>query len=1055
MPTLNHRGSYPRVRQILGAVAVSAATAALTLVSPLVPAAVAGPPDSVSIAADVKVGSTGSDPTGLLDMGGTVYFAATQGDRELWKSSGSGASLVRDINAGAGSSDPRELTRSSESVFFFSATGFGGRELWRSNGTTSGTAQVGEVNAGTASSAPTELTMVGSTLFFSAFDGTDRELWKTNGTLAGTVQVKDIMPGAGSGDPQDLIQVGGTLFFTAVHAGPASRELWKSDGTAAGTVRVKDIYPGTDGSFPLDLTAIGPTVYFSALDGPGAHELWKSDGTAAGTVLIKESTPRRPSELTNVSGTLFFTGDGAAGRELWKSNGTAAGTVLVKDIVIGTQISGPTELSAVGGRLFFQAGPDANRELWTSNGTPAGTVRVKEISAAGSSSPSELTDVAGVAYFSATDDEYGREVWRSDGTVAGTARVGDIAAGTASGAPTYLTVSGGQLFMSAEDSVHGRELWHTTDTTPPNTSITSGPDEGSTTMDAPITLGFASSDVPSTFQCRFSAVEPGQESGQLPAFGQCSTASSHTLTPDPAPGSRVTVEVRATDAAGNVDPTPASRTFSVVPSDARPVAVDDAITVQREIDLPAALDVLANDTDTDGGPIQIESITQPVNGSVQIVDSGSRLSYEPSRQYCNDSGPFTYTLNGGSTATVNVTVLCGDSPPVAFDDDISVIRGAGPSLLDVLANDRNPDGGPIRIESVGHPRNGSVQIVDSGSRLAYEPDRNLCNDSGPFTYTLNGGSTATISVRVICESRPIDQTPVAVDDSASVSQNAEPTSIDVLANDTDPDGGPMVVESVTQAANGTVEITGSGSGLAYAPSPDYCNDGGDAQGDQRSGPPETFSYTLNGGSTATVTVGVTCELAVDEAPVAADDAASMPEDAEPTSIDVLANDTDPDGGPMVVESVTQAANGTVEITGSGSGLTYAPNPGYCSDPGSPDTFTYTLNRGSTATVEVTVTCADEPPPADTAAPQTVITTAPNLLEQSLWLAKRGSFAFTSDEPGSTFECRVDQGVFAPCTSPHALTLPFGSHTFEVRAIDQAGNVDPTPAVRRVLVLGLL
>lgn len=158
---------------------------------------------------------------------------------------------------------------------------------------------------------------------------------------------------------------------------------------------------------------------------------------------------------------------------------------------------------------------------------------------------------------------------------------------------------------------------------------------------------------------------------------------------------------------------------------------------------------------------------------------------------------------------------------------------------------------------------------------------------------------------------------------------------------------------------------------------------------------------------------------------------------------------------MLVESVTQPANGTVGITDSGSGLTYAPNPGYCSDPGSPDIFTYTLNRGSTATVEVTVTCVDEPPPADTAAPQTVITTAPNFLQQSLWLAQRGSFVFTSDEPGSTFECRVDQGVFAPCTSPHALTIPFGSHTFEVRAIDQAGNVDPVPAVRRVFVLGFL
>ncbi|KRA31023.1 MULTISPECIES: ELWxxDGT repeat protein [unclassified Nocardioides] len=1353
--TNDHRSIDRRTRRSLSAVAMLALAATLPLVAPLVPAAVAGPPDSVSLVADVKAGATGSDPTGLLDMGGTLYFAATQGDRELWKYDGSGHSLVRDINAGAGSSDPRELTKRSASVFFFSATGFGGRELWRSNGTASGTAQVGEVNAGSASSTPTELTMVGSTLFFSAFDGTDRELWKSDGTLAGTVQVKDIAPGAGSGDPQDLTQVGGTLFFTAADAGASSRELWKSDGTAAGTVRVKDINPGTTGSLPLRLTAVGSTLFFSAMSGTGSHELWKSDGTSAGTVRVAQNALlRAPVELTNVGGTLFFSATTTAqGRELWKSNGTTAGTVQVADIILGDQSGEPTELAAVGGRLFFQAGAETNRELWTSNGTAAGTVRVKEINVAGSSSPAELTEIAGTAYFAATDSTHGRELWRSDGTAGGTVRVGDVATGAASSSPTYLTASGGQLFLSADDGASvGREVWRTMDSIAPNTSITSGPAEGSTTSDTPITLGFASDDLPSTFRCRFTLTAPGQQPGTPPAFGSCSSANSHTLTPVPASGTLVTFEVRATDAAGNVDPTPASRTFTVVAPDAPPVAVNDELTVLREIGLPAALDVLANDTDADGGSIRIESVTQPTNGSVEIVDGGASLSYEPSRQYCNDSGPFTYTLNGGSTATVRVTVLCGDSPPVAQDDDISVVRETGPSLLDVLANDKNPDGGPILIESVGHPRHGSVEIVDSGSRLSYEPDRDVCTDSGSFTYTLNGGSTATVmvrvsctpvdrapvavgdsatvlqdaeatgidvlvndtdadggpmvvesvtqpfngaaaitgsgsgltytpnrgycndtvgapsdrpgppdtftymlnggsvatvSLRVTCTPEPVDLLPVAVDDAATVAQDAEATEIDVLANDTDADGGPMVVESVTQPTNGTVAVSGSGSGLTYAPDSGYCNDAGapdrftyalnggstgtaemavtcvpevvdqnpaavddaaivvqdvtakqinvlDNDTDADGGPmvvesvtqstngavaitgsgsaltytpnrgycndaeaPDTFTYTLNGGSTATVTVKVICgTLTVDKAPVAVDDAATIPQDAEATQIgvlandtdadgglmlvesvtqpahgvvaitgsgsglsyapivgycsdveapdtftytlnrgsvatvavtvtcepepepvdlapvavddastvaqdaeateiDVLANDTDADGGPMVVESVTQPAHGVVAITGSGSGLSYAPRAGYCEDAEAPDTFTYTLNGGSTATVDMSVTCDEEaPPPADTTAPQTEITGTTNLLGLSLWLSQKGTFTFTSTELGSTFECRVDQAAFEPCTSPHAVTIPFGTHTFAVRAIDPAGNVDPTPATSSVLVAGL-
>ena len=110
----------------------------------------------------------------------------------------------------------------------------------------------------------------------------------------------------------------------------------------------------------------------------------------------------------------------------------------------------------------------------------------------------------------------------------------------------------------------------------------------------------------------------------------------------------------------------------------------------------------------------------------------------------------------------------------------------------------------------------------------------------------------------------------------------------VLANDTDVDAGPITINTVTQPTNGTVAITGGGTGLTYQPNANYCNT-------QASGTPDTFTYTLTpGGSTATVTVTVTC---VDDPPVAVNDAATVTEDAAATAIPVLANDTDVDGGP--------------------------------------------------------------------------------------------------------------------------------------------------------------
>jgi Ca2+-binding RTX toxin-like protein len=109
-------------------------------------------------------------------------------------------------------------------------------------------------------------------------------------------------------------------------------------------------------------------------------------------------------------------------------------------------------------------------------------------------------------------------------------------------------------------------------------------------------------------------------------------------------------------------------------------------------------------------------------------------------------------------------------------------------------------------------------------------------------------------------------------------------------------------------------------------------------------------------------------------PVAVDDAAVLVEDAAATAIDVLANDTDADGGPKLAVSVTQPAHGSSAL--AGTGVTYRPDADYCNDLGGAprDTFTYTLNGGSTATVSVTVQCVDDTPPV--IIPPAVITPVP-------------------------------------------------------------------------------
>jgi hypothetical protein len=395
--------------------------------------------------------------------------------------------------------------------------------------------------------------------------------------------------------------------------------------------------------------------------------------------------------------------------------------------------------------------------------------------------------------------------------------------------------------------------------------------------------------------------------------------------------------------------------------DVAPVAVDDHVTATEDtrLDVPmsGSASPLANDTDADGDTLTITGVSGAVGGTVAI--QAGAIRFTPAANLCGaTAGHFDYAVSDGKggtdTGRVIVQITCVADDPVAADDSGMVPEDAAATPLLVLQNDSDADGDALHIGGTTAPAHGTVATTGGGTGLTYQPDADYCGPDS-FTYTLTpGGSQATVSVLVVCS----DDAPVAVDDSATVDQDDPATAIDVLANDTDVDAGPMTIASATDPANGTVVLTGGSpgarTGLTYQPDPSYCND-----------PPgttlDTFDYVLNGGSTATVSVTVTCP---DQPPTAVGDSATVDEDAAATAIDVLANDSNADGGPMAIASAGDPAHGTVVLTGgapgASTGLTYQPAANFCGT----DTFTYTLTPGSaSATVTVTVTCVDDPPTA--------------------------------------------------------------------------------------------
>jgi ELWxxDGT repeat protein len=419
---------------------------------------------SASLVADILPGAPSSTPANLTNVGGSLYFAAQDaiGGAQLWKSDGtpSGTVMLAPVPG-----SPSEFTPMNGSVFFSTGAGY----LWKTDGTASGTVQVG------AETVPHDLTVVNGKLFFNGEDANGSELWVSDGTSAGTVLVKDIYGGGtftkdrlgggkdfipNSSDPLWLTNFNGKLFFAATSS--KGRLLWESDGTASGT---KQVTTDTASSHPAYLTALNSVLYFGNADG-----LWKSDGTAKGTVLIKPFVTDAAgltitadgdyyvSRMVNINGTVYFAADnGVSGAELWKTDGTAAGTVLVKDINPGSAGSNPVELTNVNGTLYFVAN---GNQLWKSDGTAAGTVMLASFqSVPDTRFRDPLTNVNGLLYFAADDGVHGTELWQSDGTAAGTMMVQDIDPGSASSDPSFLTAMNNKLYFSADDGVHGVELW--------------------------------------------------------------------------------------------------------------------------------------------------------------------------------------------------------------------------------------------------------------------------------------------------------------------------------------------------------------------------------------------------------------------------------------------------------------------------------------------------------------------------------------------------------------------------------------------------------------------
>ena len=405
----------------------------------------------------------------------------------------------------------------------------------------------------------------------------------------------------------------------------------------------------------------------------------------------------------------------------------------------------------------------------------------------------------------------------------------------------------------------------------------------------------------------------------------------------------------------------ASSTTGLIPT--IPATADTVTTAIRgplvaELDInntivntPVSGTVLTNDYDPSANPFTVIGVNGvPIGGPIATPHGTVEMNPDGTYTYTPNTGytgtdKFTYEIcgAGGSCATATITFEIRDAianpantPPVATDDTASgfidnQITGS------LISNDGDPDGDVVSVNTtpISQPTNGSVVINPDGT-FVYTPDPGFMGvDTFEYETCDAAGNCdiATVSLTVFEDTNGATNNVPAANDDVGIGQINEPVVGNLLANDSDPNGDPLTINTtpISGPTNGTLTINPDGS-FEYVPNPDYSGN-------------DSFVYEVcdDSGACEQATVYLTV---FNNPPAAVNDFNNTVIDL-PVSGNVLSNDSDPNVGDSIVVTrvngqpvgggPVRTDRGNVLMNADGT-YTYEPLPGETGF----DSFTYTI-----------------------------------------------------------------------------------------------------------------
>jgi len=256
--------------------------------------------------------------------------------------------------------------------------------------------------------------------------------------------------------------------------------------------------------------------------------------------------------------------------------------------------------------------------------------------------------------------------------------------------------------------------------------------------------------------------------------------------------------------------------LTVHPVNDAPVAEDD--TASTPYGAPVVIDLLGNDTDVDNAPETL-AIADLISDTGSIEDNGDgTVTFTPEEGFSGDA-IITYAVVDPSgakdTGEAVVTVGQGNADPVAGADSIETQEDTA-VMIDVLSNDTDPDDDPLTLIEADSP-DGGVSLQDG--QILFTPAVDFHGDT-TVSYRISDGKGGTAESIVNVSVLPMNDAPLAEDDSAETDYETPIIGHEVLVNDTDPDAEDALTLSAAQSEDGLVEINPDNT-VNFTPNPGF------------------------------------------------------------------------------------------------------------------------------------------------------------------------------------------------------------------------------------------